>query len=174
MPLRAGELAQPGQLIATVVGGGGLRVRAYASGEDLSRIKTGAKAVIQDNISGTVTSVAPSVNQTNRRVEIEISINNAATSNLVIGQNVNVSIDAANIPIAKNKGNYLLPIQNVKIVPGAAYVFTVDSESKIVKNPVIIEKVEGDYVEIASGITPDMKIVSPVYELEEGEQVTWN
>ena len=49
---------------------------------------------------------------------------------------------------------------------------TVDCHS--VKDPVIIEKVEGDYVEIASGITPDMKIVSPVYELEEGEQVTWN
>lgn len=58
-------------------------------------------------------------------------------------------------------------------MPGAAYVFTVDDSSKIVKNPVILGKIQGDFVEITSGITSEMKIVSPVYELEEGNEVNY-
>ena len=173
LPLRVGELAQPGQLIATVVGGGGLQVKAYASPEDLLKIKAGAKALIQNSIMATVTSVAPSVNQINKKIEVKISVNNPDTSGLVIGQNVSISIEAAaQVASTTKSNNYILPIQNVKIVPGAAYVFTIDTESKIIKNPVLIGKIQGDFVEITSGITSDMKIVSPVYELEEGTEVT--
>ena len=173
LPLRVGELAQPGQLIATVVGGGGLQIKAYASPEDLLKIKTGAKALIQNTIPATVASVAPSVNQINKKIEVKISVNNPDTSGLVIGQNVSISIEAAaQVASTTKSNNYILPIQNVKIVPGAAYVFTIDTESKIIKNPVLIGKIQGDFVEITSGITSDMKIVSPVYELEEGTEVT--
>ncbi len=171
LPLRAGELAQPGQLIATVVGGGGLQVKAYASSEDLAKLRAGAKVLIQGSIVGTVVNVAPSVNQINKKIEVKVSVGNTATTSLVIGQNVAVSIEAAETPAASASSVYLLPIQNVKIIPGAAYVFTLDSENKIVKNSVIIGKIQGDFVEIASGISSDMKIVSPVYELEEGEVV---
>jgi hypothetical protein len=59
----------------------------------------------------------------------------------------------------------------VKIIPGEAYVFTLDNDSKIVKNPVIIGKINGDFIEIMSGIINNMNIVTPVYELEEGEKV---
>ena len=172
LPLRAGELAQPGQLIATVVGGGGLQVKAYASSEDLAKIKTGAKVLIQGTIVGTVVNVAPSVNQINKKIEVKVSVGNTATTSLVIGQNVAVSIEAAEAPAASASTSYLLPIQNVKIIPGAAHVFTLDPENKVVKNSVILGKIQGDFVEITSGISPEMKIVSPVYELEEGEVVT--
>lgn len=172
LSLRPGELAQPGQLIATVIGGGGLQIKAYASGEDLSRLKEGAKALIENSINGTVISVAPSVSQANKKVELKVAVTSPSVSTLIIGQNVNVVIDAVNIQAVGISDSYLLPIQNVKIVPGNAYVFTVDSESKLVKNPVTIGKIEGNFVEITSGINGDMKIVSPVYELEEGEIVT--
>ncbi|MDQ5893256.1 MAG: HlyD family secretion protein [Patescibacteria group bacterium] len=172
LPLRTGELAQPGQLIATVVGGGGLQVKAYASPEDLLKIKTGAKALIQNSVMATVASVAPSVNQTNKKIEVKITVNNPDASGLVIGQSVSVSIEStAQVQPTAKDNNYILPIQNVKIVPGAAYVFTIDTDSKIVKNPVTLGKIQGDFVEITSGITSDMKIVSPVYELEEGNEV---
>jgi hypothetical protein len=35
----------------------------------------------------------------------------------------------------------------------------------------VLGKVQGDFVEIISGINPDMMIVTPVYEIEEGERV---
>ncbi len=170
LPLRTGELAQPGQLIATVVGGGGLQIKAYASGEDFSRIKNGAKVLIQGKITGTVVNVAPSVNVINKKVEIKISVDDSNTNELVVGQNVTLSISTDEQVNNKNN-NYSLPIQNVKIIPGDAFVYTLDSESKIVKNPVVLGKVQGDFVEIISGINPDMMIVTPVYEIEEGEKV---
>lgn len=171
LPLRTGELAQPGQLIATVVGGGGLQIKAFASSEDLTKIKAGAKALIQGTVAGTVVNVAPSVNQINKKIEVVVSVGNTATTSLVIGQNVAVSIEAAETPVASANTAYLLPIQNVKIIPGAAYVFTINTENRIVKNSVMIGRIQGDFVEITSGISSDMRIVSPVYELEEGEVV---
>jgi hypothetical protein len=47
----------------------------------------------------------------------------------------------------------------------------VDADSKVVRRPVILGNVQGDFVEVKSGLSDDMKIVSPVYELEEGQTV---
>lgn len=172
LPLRTGELASPGQLIATVVGGGGLQIKAYASGEDIAKIKAGARATVRGTISGQVMNVAPSVNQLNKKVEVQISVTDSASSGLVIGQNVPVSIDAAASGATDAKESYLLPIQNVKIVPGDAYVYTVSADSRIVEHPVILGTVQGGFVEVKSGLTDDMRIVTPVYELVEGQEVS--
>lgn len=173
-PLRAGEFASPGQLITTVVGEGGLQIKAYASSEDLNRIKKDAKVLIRDTVTGVVTSVAPSINQLNKKVEIKILVQNSASSNLVIGQNVQAKIEVLKSPstVVASSTSYILPIQNVKIVPGSAYVYTLDAESKVVKHEVILGEVKGDYIEVKSGINDTMKIISPVYELEEGQMVT--
>ncbi len=169
LPLRVGELASPGQLIATVVGSGGLQIKAYTSGDDLVRLSRGARATINGTVPGTVLSVAPSVSQTNKKVEVNVSVTSA--SNLVIGQSVTVLIEANNAVTITSNSGYLLPMQNVKIVPGEAYVLTVDSESKIVKNPVTLGEIRGEFVEVKAGLTDDMQIVSPVYELNPGEMV---
>jgi multidrug efflux pump subunit AcrA (membrane-fusion protein) len=185
LPLEVGELATPGQLLATVIGDSGLDIKAYASGEDLNRIKVGAPVTIENNVKGTVESVAPSVSNTNRKVEVVISVTDQANSKLVIGENVQVTIKVAkdsgtqsssivtgSVSAAANSNAvYILPIQDVKIVPGEAFVFTVDGDSKVKKNSVTLGEVKGDFIEVKGGITSDMKIVSPVYELDEGESV---
>jgi multidrug efflux pump subunit AcrA (membrane-fusion protein) len=66
---------------------------------------------------------------------------------------------------------YKLPIQDVKIEPGEAYVLTVDSDNKVTKNPVILGEVDGDFVQVIQGLTSGMSIISPVYELDLGESV---
>lgn len=176
LPLRSGELASPGQLIATVVGSGALQVKAYASSEDFNRLHPNAHAVIQSNtpatIPGTVVSVAPSVSQTNKKIELKIAIADSARSSLVVGQSVQVMIDAGTATSStEGPAIYLLPMQDVKIIPGSAYVFTVSADSKIVRNPVVLGEIRGEFVEVKSGLADDMKIVSPVYELNEGETV---
>ncbi|MFA6458950.1 MAG: HlyD family efflux transporter periplasmic adaptor subunit [Candidatus Paceibacterota bacterium] len=175
LPLRVGELVTPGQLVATIVGVGGLEINAFASGDDISRLVKGAKATIQNKVSGTVVNVSPIVNPANKKSQVKISVDDSENSGLVVGQNVSVSIRAST-GITTNGTTtvgaiYRLPIQNVKIVPGDAYVFTLDGESKTVRNAVTLGKVEGDFVEISAGLTPEMKIISPVYEIEEGQTV---
>ena len=181
LPLKVGEFASPGQLIATVVGSGGLQIKAFASGEDFMRIQPGAPAIIQGSVKGIVSNVAPSVNASNRKAEIDIDVTDHDSSSLVIGDNVQASIMTGDYSAPNNSSQssgkssqgfiYLLPIQDVKIVPGDAYVFTIGSDSKVVKNEVILGSVKGDFIEIQKGLSDDMNIVSPVYELEEGQSV---
>jgi len=180
LPLGVGELATPGAIVATVVGQSGLEVKAYASGEDLNRIKIGAPVTIAGQTDGQVRSVAPSLGATNRKVEVVIAVyeQDSGDSGLKIGQNVQVLIQgepqAESVSDATGQArsnSYLLPIQDVKIVPGEAYVYTVDEQSRIKVNPVILGEIKGDFIEVVSGITDDMSIVSPVYELDEGQVV---
>ncbi len=178
--LDIGELATPGQLIATVIGEQSLQVKAYASGDDLSRIKVGAKVNIYGQEIGVVESVAPSISNTNRKVEVKIDIDESLSTStqkkLTIGQSVPVLIRAQNTNQISNtnlqsSNIYKLPIQDVKILPGEAFVLTVDELGKIKKNSVILGKVDGDFIEVISGLNDEMSIVTPVYELDEGESV---
>jgi RND family efflux transporter MFP subunit len=186
LPLREGELASPGILVATVIGKDtGILVKAYISADDLSRVVTGAPAAISSknsataatqsqDISGTVSNVSPSVDATTKKAEVVINITDPQRSNLVIGQNVTVSITPPSTSASADSISpvtYILPIQDVKIIPGSAYVFTVDADSKIKKNDVTIGDIQGDYIRVMSGLTDDMNIVSPVYELDEGQKV---
>lgn len=173
LPLRVGEFAAPGTLLATVVGDGGIQVKAYASGEDLAKLKAGSAALIQNTIPGIVSNVAPSVSTVNRKVEVNIKVPNSSASGLVVGQNVQVRIQA-NKPISTTdtKLVYTLPIQDVKVIPGEAYVFTVDPDSsKAVRHSVTLGAVRGDFLEVTGGLTDGMMIISPVYEIEDGQQV---
>lgn len=194
LPLHVGELASPGTLLASVVGsGGGLIVKAYVSGTDLSRVKAGASANIQDqasraavlspsstptSIDGVVSNVAPGVDETTREAEVDIDIVNPVNSGLVIGDQVTATITATNslpsagsISSAQAPTTYILPIQDVKIVPNASYVLTVSSSSKVVFDPVTVGMVSGGFIEVTGGLRDDMDIVSPVYGLDEGQTV---
>jgi multidrug efflux pump subunit AcrA (membrane-fusion protein) len=182
LPLRVGELASPGTLLATVVGGGGLQVKAFVSSDDLARIKVGMPVTLSGSVKGTVSNVAPSVSSSNKKAEVDIDVSNYQSSGLVVGQNISASIVAeevtapntgsSNVSTAGSPSIYRLPIQDVKIVPGDAYVLTVDADSKIKRHSVTLGKVEGDFVEVIAGMTDDMKIVTPVYELDEGQVVS--
>ncbi len=182
LPLREGELALPGSLLATVIGNdSALEIKSYVSGEDLSRVKVDATVTIQAQgattnasttkfIKGVVSNIAPGVDSVTRKAEVDIDVTDSAYSNLIIGQNAAISIMAKDSAMTSS-AVYKLPIQDVKIIPGAAYVLTVDEASKIKRNDVTLGRIQGDFIEVTGGLTDDMSIVSPVYELEEGQEV---
>ncbi|HEU0080705.1 MAG TPA: HlyD family efflux transporter periplasmic adaptor subunit [Candidatus Paceibacterota bacterium] len=169
MPLRVGELASPGTLLATVVGGQGLQVKAYVSGDDLARIVKGAPALVQGTVAGTVAAVSPAVSAASKKAEVTISVSDSDASGLVVGQSVAISIKSPKGSAAA--GSYFLPIQDVQIVPGDAYVFTVDDQGRAVRRSVTLGKVQGDFVEVTAGLEDDLRIATPVYGLEDGQAV---
>lgn len=176
LPLTVGEFASPGALLATVVGTNGLMVRARASANDLARIRPGASVTLDNGAHGTVTNVAPGVSSDTKQGEVDINIISAASSGLVVGQNVHAHVSAVQQGETTSQDGtthaaYILPIQDVKIVPGAASVFTVDTDSRIVSHPVSVGAIDGNFVEVTSGLTDDMRIATPVYELEDGQTV---
>ena len=65
----------------------------------------------------------------------------------------------------------MLPLASVKLRANDRVVFTVDSEGRIVGNPVTIGNVHGDRIEVLSGVSSDMRIVTDARGLAEGEKV---
>ncbi len=114
------------------------------------------------------------MSQASKNIEVRISVPAGERVNLVVGQSIQAKIQAApktGTTATTRDPHYVLPIQNVKIVPDAAYVYTVGADKKIVRHLVTLGEVKGDFVEVTTGLTDTMSIVSPVYELEEGEVV---
>lgn len=167
LPVRVGELVNMGQSVVSIINTKGLQVRAYISEDDFKRIEDGGRVVIESEIEGTLMKVAPSLDKQTKKVEIKVLV--VGEGSLIVGQDAKLSI-----PVKKDiktNGSYYFPIQNVKIVPGNAYVYTVSSSSRIEAHSVILGEVRGDFIEVKEGITPEMKIVTPVYDLKEGDVV---
>jgi len=169
LPVKVGELVSPGEVVASVVNPQSLQVKVYVSESDYSKIKYGSAVTLDGGATGVVTNVAPSIDLVTKKVEIKIVINNQKGASLVIGQNVHVEIKG-NAP-AKGTITYLVPIQDIKIVQGGASVYTLDGESRVKNNPIVLGEVSGDFVSVISGLDDSMRIISPVYELEEGDKV---
>ena len=179
LPLRSGELATSGTLLATVVGDeSNLEVKTFVSGEDLPRIKVGQSATIQSGIKGVVSNVSPSVDSTTKKAEVDIDVVDSIHSGFVVGQNVSTTITTnGNNPTQSGVTSsgqqiikYLLPIQDVKIIAGDSFVYTVEN-SKIKQNKVTLGQIQGDFIEITSGLSDSMNIVTPIYGLDEGQAV---
>ena len=88
-----------------------------------------------------------------------------------MGQNASVKI-AGKQSTSGEGPVFLLPLQSVKLFPGGASVFTVKDDSTLEEKSVTLGNISGETVEVTKGLTPEMKIVSTVYELKAGQKVS--
>ncbi len=170
LPVKYGELVSPGTLVASVVSKNALQVKTYLSDYDIQYVKEGAEVLINDSVKGKVSHISPSVDPMTKTVEALVVVNNAQTSQLVVGQNA-----ALKIAVVRDSSKslvYLLPLQAVKIANAGASIFTVSPDSTLEEHTVQLGNTSGEYVEVTQGIAPDMKLVSAVYELHAGQTVT--
>lgn len=163
-----GELITVGSSIASVVNESGLQVKSYVSDKDLPLIEKGADVIIGDGIKGKVDRLSPSVDTKTKTAEVNILVSEPEKSNLIIGQNVTVKITGKN---ENTSTSYLLPLQAVKITNDSAYIYQVSNDSILEEKQVTLGDVDGEFIEIKAGIEPEMKIVSAVYELRNGQKV---
>lgn len=169
LPVKFGELVNPGALVASVVGQGGLQIKSFISDSDLPFVSLGSDVVINDNLKGKVTGLSPSIDANTKNAELRIVVEDPKRSGLVIGQSVNIQISTQ---LKNGKSSvYLLPLQAVKIANEGASVFVVKPDSTLEEKTVKLGAVNGEFVEVVDGITPDLKIVSTIYELKAGEKV---
>lgn len=170
LSVKYGELVSPGQLVASVVNKGGLQVKAYISDYDLPYIEEGAEVVITETAKGKVSRISPSINPQTKNVEIQVVVEDPDHSGLVVGQTANIKI-AAKQSAGSNGPVFLLPLQAVKISSGSASVFTVKEDGTLEEKTVTLGAVAGEFVEVKEGLTPEMKLVTTVYELKAGQKV---
>ncbi|MCK9393189.1 MAG: efflux RND transporter periplasmic adaptor subunit [Candidatus Paceibacterota bacterium] len=167
--VKYGELLTVGQSIVSIVNKSGLQVKAYISESDLTSIEEGASVTITDKVKGVVSKISPSIDSKTKNVEVDILIIDPEKSELVVGQNVSVKIDTKNQLVQGS--TYSLPLQSVGTASDYYFIYIIDSDSKLEEVRVTVGAINGENIEILTGLTSDMKIVSTVYELKKGQKV---
>ncbi|MDD5110537.1 MAG: efflux RND transporter periplasmic adaptor subunit [Patescibacteria group bacterium] len=168
---RLGELVTAGQPVATIVNTGGLQVKGYVSDKDFLRIAEGNPVAIEGGAKGTVSRLAPSIDLQTKQVEVNVAVIAPQEAHLVVGQNVQLMI-STNDQAAGGAATYILPLQAVRIATdGGAYVLTVNAQSEVEENPVVLGELSGESVAVTKGLSDGREIISAVFELKAGEKV---
>lgn len=171
LPIRIGDYVTPLMHVATVANNGTLEIVTYVSEDERANITTGMKVRINDAYDGIITSIAPALDPATKQIEVHVAV--SGTTDLVNGQSVRIGFANAIAPAAAAapSGPILLPLAAVKLSANQRVVFTVDANSTLVAHQVQIGNVQGDRIEITSGATPDMMIVTDARGLSEGQKV---
>ncbi|TSC68457.1 MAG: RND family efflux transporter, MFP subunit [Parcubacteria group bacterium Gr01-1014_56] len=171
LALERGDFIQATAPVLTVANNHALEVIAYITAQDSPRVSVGGKATFEGDVSGTITRIAPAVDPLTKKIEVRIGLSSGVTT-LVNGQSVVVNFEKAAATISKPvKGPITIPIATLKIGSENVVVFTVSAEGTLVAHEVVLGTLLGDRVEIKSGVTPDMQIVTDARGLQPGEKV---
>ncbi len=169
--LKAGEYAQPSTAAAIIANNnGGLEVSTSISQEESVLIEVGDEVSVNKVATGTVAAIGGSIDPTTGKVAVKISVDeNLALQN---GSTVSITfVTKAKDPSVQTEIN--IPLSAIKMTGSGPIVFTVDSQTNILKaNPVTLGNIKGDVVVVTEGITGDTMIVQDGRGLKEGTEVT--
>lgn len=151
--VKENNLINPGQEILVVVGDNIFEIKGGISKEKAKFVSTGDIVTINKKDKGEIIAISDSINSKTGQVDVLIRVTEDE-NNLVSGEYVNVEIetrelnDTIYIPlsslIANSSGTFILSLEN-------------DSTKRI---PVIIGKIEDNYVSIVSGLEGVSNIIT--------------
>lgn len=168
VPVESGELLSPGTAIVSIVNASSLEIKTFVTSEEIKLIEKGARVLIENTQTGTVSRIAPSINPNTKKVEVIITVENPKESGLIAGQFANVKIFIREELV--NENLFVLPLTAVKVTSQGAFVMTV-SNGIIVELPVELGSVIGENVEIINGLKKNTQIIESVRGHEAGEQI---
>lgn len=176
LALDQGNFIQAASPVLTVANNRALEAIAYITAQDISRIAVGGKATLEGSVTGIITRIAPAIDPLTKKIEVHIGLPTQAglpfVSKLVNGQSVVIAFEKAAITSTKPlKGPITIPIAALKIGSENIVVFTVDTEQTLIPHEIELGTLLGDRVEIKSGLTSDMRIVTDARGLQAGEKV---
>jgi HlyD family secretion protein len=167
VPVSTGDLVTTGQRIVSLVSDGGYQVRVYVNEDDRKLISVGDQVMIQGDVTGEVTQVAPSIDPETKKVELIIAVTDEEP-NLIIGEFVEVEIFMSQ---NTEEETFVLPFRAVKTTSSASYVYTVSDNGEVASHEVELGRIIGDSVEVTAGIAGDWEILSSTRSVRVGEQV---
>lgn len=177
LPIQVGQYVNAFEHVATVANNGALEIVAYVPQDSRDALSVGMKVKVEGGHDGTITSIAPALDPTTKQVEVHVAVD--ATPDLVNGQSVRITLpgEAATAPTTATSttavaSRTLLPLTAVKLLPDSRAVFTVDAQGRVVAHAVTIGDVVGDRIEVTAGLSPDLRIITDVRGLSEGQKVT--
>lgn len=168
LDLDVGSFASPGVPVIYITNPRGLEVVAFVSARDIRDIIVGSKATIAGTVQGTVVRVASALDPITKKAEVKIGI--PADAPLVSGQSATVAVSRAT-KTAASGGVFSIPLAALKITPEGPVVFTVSETNTLISHPVVLGTLRGASVDIDSGITGNMEIVTDARGHKDGDVV---
>ncbi|MCE1181112.1 MAG: efflux RND transporter periplasmic adaptor subunit [Rhodocyclales bacterium] len=160
-----GSLTQPGQELFRLIRGGRLEWRAEVASADLGKLRPGMPARLTspsgEEVSGTVRSVAPSVDPATRNGLVFVDI---LRSTVKTGQKPDSGIKAGMFA----RGEFelgrapaqTLPQSALVLREGFTYVFRLEGEDRVAQTRITPGRRVGDAVEVLDGLPADARVVA--------------
>ena len=171
LDIRRGDFVGAFELVAIISNDNALEVQTFITEADKGSITVGSLSTIDGKYNAIVTSVAPGLDPTTKKIEVLVSVEDPSVS-LTRGASARVSIERnANQEELDEVEEIKIPISAVKIETNRTIVFSINDESKLVAHEIETGLVLGDELIIESGIDLDMDIVLDARGLREGQSV---
>ena len=171
-PLFAGETANPGASLITVMETSTLIAKTHIAQNLTQQMKVGDEAEVQvpgidKPVPAKVSLISPALDPGSTTVEVWLNIDNRA-GKLKVGTPVRVSITGVTVDKAlKLPASSILTAQD-----GAKSVMVVGADNAAHRKPVTLGIQDSEDVQILSGVTAsDMVITTGAYGLDEGTKV---
>ena len=171
-PLFAGETANPGTPLLTVMDTSTLLAKVHIGQSMAQQLKLGDSASvsvpgIERAVDAKVVLISPALDPGSTTVEVWLRIDNK-DGKLRVGTPVRVSITGRTVARAwKVPASAILTAQD-----GSKSVMVVGSDGKAHRKPVTLGIVDGNEAQVTSGLVPsDLVITSGNYALDEGTKV---
>lgn len=166
LSLKAGDYVGIGAPVALVANNNALEITTYVGERDVERIAIGQTVMIEGNIEGVISAIAPGVDQTTKKTEVKIG---TESDQLKTGDTVTVSFTEDD-SIAEISSEVRLPLTAVKFTASNGSIFVVE-DNHLVAKPVELGTISGSYVVITEGMNNTTEFVVDARGLTEGSEV---
>lgn len=151
-----GSLTQSGQELFRLIRGGRLEWRAEVPSSELGRLQPGMTATLTgpagDTASGTVRSVAPSVDPATRNGLVYVDLPAQST--------IRAGMFASGVFALGHTPALTVPQAAVVLREGFAYVFRLDGEDRVAQVKVMSGRRVGERIEIVEGLKAGERVVA--------------
>lgn len=163
----AGELSNPGQDVIHLVDLSEMKVALDVANDTIDQYKVGTKvSVVNQNgekTAGTVTFVAPVIDQKTGKYQVEITFPNP--------QQTWRGGMLATIEVQRSVKGVIVPLESVGITQAERYVMTADN-GVATRHVVTVGQIIGDKIEVLSGLNENEQVItSGITYIVEGEKV---
>ncbi len=171
-PLFAGEMANAGQPIVTVMDVSTLIAKVHLSPEQAAALKLGDEAAVtipgeEEPVKGKLTLISPALDTGSTTLEVWVAIPNKSGT-LKVGTSVHVAVSSRTIPNALCVPNEAL----IATKTGDPAVMVIGADSVASQKPVKTGITDGHDTQILSGLAAgDLVVTKGAYGMDDGTKV---
>lgn len=169
LSVKVGDYLSVRSFVANVANNNASIITTFIGDTDLERLTIGQEVLINGSAKGTVVAIAPGVDPSTKKAKVEIQ---SDAEGLINGSSVRLEVlSTQDEVVVDHTLPIVIPVSALKVGTDKIFVFTVGEDSRLVAHEVTEGTLQGTHIEIVSGLTHDMQIVTDVRGINEGDKV---